>query len=270
MRVLVTNLRLSLNDKVIGQLPTPDEGQYVVRDVGLKGFYLLVGKKRRTYIVHGDLKRPGERATSIKVSVGDAADLTATKARLIAKGYLSEMGQGRHPKPPAVKAAPEVVATNTAAALTAADSGISLRAAWERYHTALIRKKRSDGTIAGYRDHVERVFKAWLDTPLRELGDDPAPSPANTMRLPRLLVPTSPMAPCERSGRSTITRAKPTVSFRAITPWTAWIGIMRSGAIPVWAPVIYPVGLRNSPPSTIRSGGNSIFSLYFQGAVRRR
>jgi integrase len=174
MGVLMANLRLSLNDKVIGQLPAPDDGQYVVRDADLNGFYLLVGKKRRTYMVHGDLKRPGERATSIKVSVGDAADLTATKARMIAKGYLSEMGQGRHPKPPVLQAAPEVVAANTAVAVTAADSGITLRAAWDRYHIALIRKKRSDGTIAGYKDHVERVFKAWLDTPLRELGDDPA------------------------------------------------------------------------------------------------
>ena len=175
MGVLVANLRLSLNDKVISQLPPPDDGQYVVRDADLSGFYLLVGKKRRTYMVHGDLKRPGDRATSIKVSVGDAAGLTATKARTIAKGYLSEMGQGRHPKPPqAQAAAPEVVAASTGVAAAAADPGITLRAAWERYHIALIRKKRSDGTIAGYKDHVERVFKAWLDTPLKDLGDDPA------------------------------------------------------------------------------------------------
>jgi len=28
--------------------------------------------------------------------------------------------------------------------------------------------------VAGYRDHVERIFAEWLDTPLKELGDDPA------------------------------------------------------------------------------------------------
>jgi DNA-binding MarR family transcriptional regulator len=29
-------------------------------------------------------------------------------------------------------------------------------------------------TIAGYRDHVESIFAEWLDTPLHELGEDPA------------------------------------------------------------------------------------------------
>jgi hypothetical protein len=52
---------------------------------------------------------------------------------------------------------------------------ITLRQAWERYRTAhLIRKGRSDRTIESYRDHVERIFVGWLDTPLKELGLDPA------------------------------------------------------------------------------------------------
>lgn len=169
----MADVRVSLSDKIIGQLLPPDAGQYVVRDADLKGFYLLVGIKRRTYMVHGDLKQPGARAKSIKVSVGDAADLTATKARTIAKGYLSEMGQGRHPKPPPAMAG-DAVAEGGDASAAIPDPGITLRAAWDRYRVALIRKKRSDGTIAGYRDHVERVFKEWLDTPLKELGDDPA------------------------------------------------------------------------------------------------
>jgi hypothetical protein len=36
------------------------------------------------------------------------------------------------------------------------------------------RKMRSDGTIAGYADHVERLLGDWLDRPLRELGDEPS------------------------------------------------------------------------------------------------
>ena len=42
---------------------------------------------------------------------------------------------------------------------------------WEAH---LVRKDRSEKTIAGYRDHVERIFAEWLDTSLRELGADPA------------------------------------------------------------------------------------------------
>lgn len=47
--------------------------------------------------------------------------------------------------------------------------------AWQRYLEAhLIRKGRSEKTISGYRDHVERLFSEWLDTPLLYLANDPA------------------------------------------------------------------------------------------------
>ena len=53
--------------------------------------------------------------------------------------------------------------------------GITLRQAWERYRDAhMVRKGRSGRTIESYRDHVERIFKEWLDLPLQELGLDPA------------------------------------------------------------------------------------------------
>ena len=52
---------------------------------------------------------------------------------------------------------------------------ITLRQAWARYRDAhLVRRGRSERTIKGYRDHVERIFAEWLDTPLREIGLDPA------------------------------------------------------------------------------------------------
>jgi hypothetical protein len=35
-------------------------------------------------------------------------------------------------------------------------------------------KGRSEKTIDGYRDHVERIFAEWLDTTLHELATDPA------------------------------------------------------------------------------------------------
>ena len=38
----------------------------------------------------------------------------------------------------------------------------------------MIRKGRSERTIESYRDHVERIFVEWLDSPLQELGLDPA------------------------------------------------------------------------------------------------
>jgi integrase len=53
--------------------------------------------------------------------------------------------------------------------------GVTLKEAWQRYLDAhLVRKGRSELTIEGYRDHVERIFVDWLDTPLQELASDPA------------------------------------------------------------------------------------------------
>jgi hypothetical protein len=95
----MADLRIPLTDTIIKELEPPGEGQYVVRDATQKGFYVLIGKRKRTFMVHGDLNVPGRPVKSIKVSVGDINDLTTTKARTIARGYLSEMAQGRHPKP---------------------------------------------------------------------------------------------------------------------------------------------------------------------------
>src|SRR5690554_5663571 len=162
----MVDLRMTLNDKAIAELPPPENGQYKARDTKLKGFYVQIGKRRRTFMVQGDLRHNGKRTASIKVSVGDAATVSSRDARAIAKSYLGEISQGRHPK--AEEHAGSSETTNSPAPIT-------LRQAWIRYHeTHLLRKERSDGTIKGYRDHVERIFKDWLEFPLLELANNPA------------------------------------------------------------------------------------------------
>jgi len=47
----------SLTDKTIAQLPAPKEGWYLARDTELKGFFVVIGKRRRTFTVQGDLRR---------------------------------------------------------------------------------------------------------------------------------------------------------------------------------------------------------------------
>ncbi|MEY4501883.1 MAG: hypothetical protein RIS52_1773, partial [Pseudomonadota bacterium] len=83
----MSDLRIALNDKAIARLAAPESGQYKARDVELKGFYLLVGKRRRTFMVQGDLRQAGIRTSSIKVSVGDASFMSTRDARSIAKAY---------------------------------------------------------------------------------------------------------------------------------------------------------------------------------------
>lgn len=159
----MTDIRIALNDKAIAQLPAPEDGWYLARDTELKGFFVVVGKRKRTFTVQGDLRQRGKRASSIRVSIGDASDLTSRAARAIAKEYLAQISKGQHPKARLEGKAGQAE-TDGSSAVTAA----TLKQAWQRYLEAhLIRKGRSEKTISGYRDHVERLFSEWLDPSAR-------------------------------------------------------------------------------------------------------
>ena len=167
----MADVRILLSDKTIAQLPAPSEGWYLARDTELKGFFVVIGKRKRTFTVQGDLRKNGKRISSVRVSIGDTNEITTRTARATAKEYLARISQGQHPKAPKMGGMP----ADVAAEVTAASAGITLRQAWERYLEAhLVRKNRSEKTISGYRDHVERIFAEWLDGPLGELGADPA------------------------------------------------------------------------------------------------
>jgi len=148
-------------------------GWYLARDAELKGFFVVVGKRKRTFTVQGDLRQGGKRASSIRVSIGDTREMSTRTARAIAKEYLAQISKGQHPK--ADQRDVQVGAVETAASKPDAQVDVTLRLAWQRYLEAhLVRKGRSETTIDGYRGHVERIFVEWLDIPLRELAADPA------------------------------------------------------------------------------------------------
>lgn len=167
----MTDIRIQLTDREISRLPVPTEGWYLARDTELKGFFVVVGRRKRTFTVQGDMRVGGQRK-SIRVSVGDVSQMTTREARTIAKSYLAQIARGEHPKPeaerqPAPLAPPEPAVP--------ARGSITLQAAWVRYRDGhMIRKGRSPATIEGYRDHVERIFADWHEKPLKELADDPA------------------------------------------------------------------------------------------------
>ncbi len=50
----MVDVRLLLTDKEIARLPTPRKGWYLARDTELKGFFVVVGKRKRTFTVQGD------------------------------------------------------------------------------------------------------------------------------------------------------------------------------------------------------------------------
>jgi integrase len=166
----MTDIRLLLNDKAIARLPNPASGWYLARDTELKGFFVVVGKRKKTFTVQGDLRRAGKRASTIRVSIGDVREVSTRAARATARDYLLQISRGQHPN-----AAKRSRDASDESAAAGQPSGVTLRTAWERYREAhMVRKGRSEGTIESYRDHVERIFIEWLDTPLKDLADNPA------------------------------------------------------------------------------------------------
>lgn len=168
----MAHMRIPLNDKTIERLPSPEKGRYIVRDTEQKGFFLMVGARKKTFMVQGDLREQGKRASTVRVAIGDTAELSTRAARAVAKEYLVQIGRGIHPKSGS-KAAKASTVADLESGQDPAPVGITLKEAWARYKIAMERKNRSERTIESYRDHVERIFKDWLDTPLKQLGDDP-------------------------------------------------------------------------------------------------
>jgi integrase len=166
--------RIHLTDKDIVRLPFAEKGQRVVRDTELKGFFVVIGRKTKTFTVQGDLRTADARRT-IRVTVGEAADMTTRDARALAKGYLSEIARGVHPKPEAAtRRTPKAVEIEARSAV-ARPGAITLNQAWERYRDAhMVRKGRSEKTISDYGDHVGRIFAEWKATALKHLAEDPA------------------------------------------------------------------------------------------------
>jgi integrase len=146
-----------LTDKSIARL-SAGETQYKVRDSELPGFFVLIGKRRKTFMAQGEFWRDGVREFAAQVKLGDFGEMTTRQARGKAKEALGLIAKGQRPgEAPKIK-----------------QGSITLQQAWERYRDAHMKRKgRSSGTIENYRDHMERLFEDWLDNPLARLGRQP-------------------------------------------------------------------------------------------------
>nr|WP_158915798.1 integrase family protein [Caulobacter sp. S45] len=153
------NQSLSLNDKVVARLAYAEAGQYSARDTELKGFFVKVGKRSKTFFVEGEFWRDGVRELRAMTKLGEFGDISTRDARSKAKEALGSIARGQRPGDDAKPKR----------------GAVTLREAWDKYRDAhMVRKGRSPGTIANYKDHVERLFKDWLDQPLGRLGRQPA------------------------------------------------------------------------------------------------
>ncbi|MER9102584.1 integrase family protein [Mesorhizobium sp. M0848] len=165
----MVDLRIALTDRAVACLHQAASGQYFARDTDLPGFMVLVGKRKKTFVVQGDRMKAGERL-SVRMKVAEVGELTTRAARAKAKDILGKIANGVDPRASTRKSRGD-----TAEVDLPSISNPTLRTAWERYRDGHMKNKgRSDGTINNYRDHIERLLVAWLDEPLSKLGDDPS------------------------------------------------------------------------------------------------
>jgi hypothetical protein len=159
----MTDTRLALTDRTISALPYALSGQYFARDVELSGFAVLVGKRRKTFVVQGDIRKDGQRQ-SVRIKLAEVGAMTTREARAQAKEVLGRIAKGGDPRSKTKPSDREENITDP-----------TLRQAWERYRDAhMERKSRSASTQGGYGDHVERLMANWLDQPLSVLGRNPS------------------------------------------------------------------------------------------------
>jgi integrase len=163
----------SFSDRALAQLPLASKGQYMVRDRDLRGFFVVVGARKKTYVVQAEFWQDGQRKGK-RLAIGGVDEMSVREARIVAKGTLARILSGDlHREEAAAKAAAEAAA-NAAVGGVEDGKGVTLRQAWARYRSShMERKGRSEATIEGYGDHVERLFCDWLDKPLCELGETP-------------------------------------------------------------------------------------------------
>jgi integrase len=163
MSTAPSDSRLLFSDRTLASIPLSVTGQRIVRDEELSGFFVLIGKTTKTFMVQGDLRAGGKRQ-SIRLKVGEVGKLQTREARAKGKRLLGAISDGIDPRPQPPKAK----------APSPPSSDPTLREAWLTYRDSHMRRKgRSEGTIANYTDHVDRLLKDWLDEPLSKFGNEP-------------------------------------------------------------------------------------------------
>ena len=114
-------MRLALTDKAILALQFAASGQQI------PGFFVMVGKRTKTFMVQGDLRQNGKRQ-SLRLKVGEVGEVRTREARAKAKALLGLIGKGVDPRP---KEAGEGEAPNLSTSRPEAspDIDLTLRAA---------------------------------------------------------------------------------------------------------------------------------------------
>ncbi len=144
---------MELTDRYVAELAFADGAPYAARDA-LPGFFVSVGKRRKTFTVQCDLRDDLGRRRTKKVTIGNFPELSVKQARAKAKATIG--------------------ALQTAGKFEERRKSWTLGEAWEHMRDfELPRKGSRPRTVEGY-DKVLRTHMAdWLAVPLRKFADKP-------------------------------------------------------------------------------------------------
>lgn len=134
-------------------MPFAIEGPYPARDA-LKGFFVTVGKKRKTYTVQCDVRDDLGRRRTKKVTIGSFPEMSVKQGRAKAKATIG--------------------ALQTSGRFEERRKEWTLGEAWEHMRDfELPRKGSRPRTVEGYDKIVRSLMKDWLTVPLKKFADKP-------------------------------------------------------------------------------------------------
>ena len=142
--------KAKITKSFVDQTPFNNKGQTLYCDVDLAGFYLVIGKRAKTYIVQKDIQ-----GRSVRITIGRHGHFTPEEARKIAKDHLYLMAQGIDPSKLEEKQREGVV---------------TLKQVLEAYK--LTRKNLSEVTIREYEYALKKYLPDWMGKLMSDITKD--------------------------------------------------------------------------------------------------
>lgn len=166
-------MHFKLSDRSITELDpikllqNKPHSQCVVYDSKISGFFVIVGKKTKSFAIQADLRQNKKRLKTIRRTIGRFGEITTRRARLIASQDLLSISQGIIPPHRDRFGTPRTAFYQAPSTDRIIKNTVTLRQAWEKYRTNhMERKNRSPNTIRSYHNYINNNVSDWLDRPL--------------------------------------------------------------------------------------------------------
>lgn len=124
--------------------------QRLLLDTDMRGFGVLIGTSKKTFVVQRDV-----RGKAVRHTIGAYGPFTVEQARKEARQLLARMARGEN-----------VNDTKR----QERQRGMTLASAWELYQGHLAAKSRSEKTIEGYEYIMSKYLKTWLPKALEDIS----------------------------------------------------------------------------------------------------